>query len=147
MILLIPAVIAALATPPSVSARSRKFDALVFTDRERPDQFVFVGDLSVNDTIVNEDGDRFFVLQTPDGTFQLPFESVAEVEFTKYMDVVLGDTIRYEARVVLPSHGVRRGTIELRVLRGFVNNARWHDLLAAQRDRGASLYRILFVAP
>lgn len=123
----------------------RKFTALVFPQRTQNDYFLLVSDLRVNETVLNERGDQFFVLRSADGTFQVHFAYVAEVEFTRYVGVVSGDIARYEARVVLPAQGVRRGTIDLRVLSGFVGRTPWHDLLIARQDRGASLYRILFV--
>ena len=126
--------------------RARKFNALVFPDRARPDWFLPVSDLRVNETPVNDGGDRFFTIRSSDGTFHLPFELIAEVEFTQFVEVVLGDKVRYEVRVVLPAQGVRRGTIDVRVLRGFVQTAAWHHLLVTQPDKGASLYRILFLA-
>ena len=128
-------------------SRARKFNALVFPDRSRPDWFLPVNDLRVNETLVNDGGDRFFTFQSSDGTFQLPFELIADVEFTRFVEVVLGDMVRYEVRVVLPAQGVRHGTIDVRVLRGLVQTARWHHLLITQPDKGASLYRILFLAP
>lgn len=142
--------IAVLAAPGSSPAAGKgpRVDAFVFTDRSRPDVFVFVTDLRINDTLLNEDGDRFFVLTSAEGTFQLPFDAVAEVVFTQYLGLVRADTPRYEVRVVLPSQqGERRGTIELRVLRGLVQDLPWHDLLVTRADHGASLYRIFFRAP
>ncbi len=130
-----------------LGVRARKFNALVFTDRSLPDWFVPVSDLRVDETLLNESGNRFFTIRSSDGTFQLPFELIAEVEFTKFLGVQRGDTVRYEVRVVLPAQGVRHGTIDLRVLRGFVQSASWHDLLITNPDKGASLYKILFVAP
>jgi hypothetical protein len=141
--------VAGLAAVPasSVSARARKFNALVFPDRSQPDSFVAVSDLFINETISNPEGDRFFVLHSPQGTFQLPFDAVAEVEFTRYLGAVRPDTVRYEVRMVLPAQGVRRGTIDLRVLRGFAYDGPWHDLLISRTDRGAGLFRILFAGP
>ena len=140
-------ILASVAAAPAcaVAARARTYDALIFPDRNRPDTFVFVSNLQVNETLLNDGGDRFFFLRSPEGTFEVPFESVSEVEFTRYLGIVLEDTVRFEAQVVLPAQGIRRGTIELRVLRGLVENAPWHDLLITQADRGASLYRILFL--
>lgn len=127
--------------------RPRKFNALVFTDRTHPDWFVSVSDLRVNETLLNEGGDRFFTIRSTDGTFQLPFELIAEVDFVRWVEVVQSDVVRYEVRVVLPAQGVRLGTIDVRVLRGFVQTASWHHLLITQPDKGASLLKLLFVAP
>lgn len=129
----------------TAGASSRKFHALVFMDRSSPDTFVQVDDLRVNDTITNESGDRFFVLETSEGTFQLPFDSVAEVEFTRFLGMTLLDTASYEARVVLPLQGVRRGTMKLRALRGEVKKNPWHQLLMMRRPQAERLYRILFL--
>lgn len=130
-----------------VSARARKFNALVFPDRSQPDSFVAVSDLFINETISTPQGDRFFVLHSSQGTFQIPFDAVVEVEFTRYLGTLRPGTVSYEVRMVLPAQGVRRGTIELRVLRGFAYDAPWHDLLISRTDRGAGLLRILFAGP
>src|SRR5688500_11073270 len=71
------------AAMPEAASRP-KSHALVFADRDNPDAFVLVEDLRVNDTITNPEGDRFFKLRTGQGTFDLPFESVAEVHFTRF---------------------------------------------------------------
>lgn len=130
---------------PAATASSKKFHVVVFTDRGNPDAFVQVDDLRVNDTITNESGDRFFVLETDEGTFQLPFEAVAEVEFTRFRGMVLLDTATYDARVVLPLQGVRRGTMKLRSLRGEVKKSPWHQLLMMRKHQAERLHRILFL--
>lgn len=121
------------------------FHALVFTDREKPDVFVHVKDLRVNDSITDESGDQFFVLDTDEGTFQLPFETVAEVELTRFRGMVLLDTASYDARVVLPLQGVRRGTMKLRSLKGEVGKSPWHLLLMMREQPAERLHRILFL--
>jgi hypothetical protein len=114
-------------------------------DRDNPDAFVQVDDLRVNDTITNESGDRFFVLETDQGTFQLPFEAVAEVELTRFRGMVLLDTASYDARVVLPLQGVRRGTMKLRSLKGEVKKSPWHQVLMLRKPQAERLHRILFL--
>lgn len=124
----------------------RKFTALVFPDRSQRDYFLVVSDFRVNEDLTNNGGDRFFVLRAADGTFQVPFGQAAEVEFTRFVGLIKGTAARYEARVVLPRQAVvRRGTIDIRVMRGFVGQTEWHDLIASRPDRGASLYKIQFV--
>ncbi len=91
--------------PDRAGPKPRKFAVLVFPDRANPDTFVLVDDFRVNDTIVNPEGDRFFVLRSREGTFQLPFQDVAEVEFTALLATAL-DAATYEVRVVLPLQGV-----------------------------------------
>lgn len=144
IVCLIAAAVAAGPTS-ALAQRARKSNVLVFADRTQPDAFVAVSDLSINETISNPKGDRFFVLRSSQGTFQIPFDEVADVEFTRYVGAVSPDIFRYEVRIVSPSVGVRRGTIDLRSLRGFAYDVPWHDLLVSRRDKGAGLFRILFV--
>lgn len=140
----------ALAPPlvPAPAARAAgrpQSHALVFADRTTPDVFVLVEDIRVNDTIANPEGDRFFVLKTPQGTFDLPFESVAEVVFTRFHAMEFLETATYDVTVMLPLHGMRRGTMELRSLKGTAYRNPWHHLLMTRRGNAERMHRILFV--
>jgi hypothetical protein len=119
--------------------------ALVYADRNNPESFVLVEDIRVNYTISNPDGDRFFVLKTSQGTFDLPFESVAEVLFTRFHAMEFLETAAYDVTVTLPLHGVRRGTIELSNLKGTSARHPWHHLLMTRRENAERMHRILFV--
>jgi len=139
-----------LTTPPASAPAPRaaarpQSHALVFADRTNPDAFVLVEDIRVNDTISNPEGDRFFVLKTSQGTFDLPFESVAEVVFTRFHAMEFLETATYDVTVMLPLHGVRRGTIELRSLKGTAHQNPWHHLLMTRRENAERMHRILFV--
>lgn len=131
--------------PVAMGASKLKAHALVFPDRDNPDTFVLVRDFRVNETITNPDGDRFFILKTRQGTFEVPFDTVAEVEFTRFRAMEFLETATYDARVVLPEHGVRHGTIELRSLRGHAGRNPWHQLLMTRRENAARLHRIVFI--
>ena len=135
----------ATAFSPEVDARPRKSDALVFPDRNDPATFVLIRDLRINETVSNPEGDRFFILNTPQGTFEVPFETVAEVEFLRLHSMEFLERATYDARVVLPEHGVRFGTIELRSLKGNAGRNPWHQLLMTRRENAARLHRILFI--
>ena len=122
-----------------------KSHALVYADRNAPDQFVLVEDIRVNDTVSNPDGDRFFTLKTSQGTFEVPFESVAEVNFTKFHAMEFLETTTYDVSMTLPLHGVRRGTLELRSLKGMAGRIPWYHLLMTRRENAERMHRILFV--
>ena len=122
----------------------RRFAARVYPDRTRPDYALSVMDLRVNETLRDEGGVRHLVLRSAAGTFDMPFEAISEIEFTRFLGLA-GDLARYDSRVTLRSKAVRVGQLELRVLRGTVDALPWHLLLATRDDRGAGLYKIVFL--
>lgn len=138
-------VLGVLPAPAARAVARPKSHALVFADREHPHTFTLVEDFRVNDTISNPEGDRFFLLRTPQGTFELPFESVAEVQFTRFHAMEFLETATYDVNVILPLHGLRQGTIELRSLKGTAHRSPWHRLLMTRREDAARMHRILFV--
>lgn len=134
------------ATMPVVGAAAKpKSNALVYADRAAPDNFVLVEDLRVNDTLTNPEGDRFFMLRTSQGTFELPFETVAEVRFDRFHAMDFLKTATYDVTVTLPQHGVRRGVMELRSLKGTVARNPWYHLLMTRRENAERMHRILFM--
>lgn len=132
-------------TPATRAVERPQSHALVFADRDNPHTFTLVEDFRVNDTISNPDGDRFFLLRTRQGAFELPFESVAEVQFTRFHAMDFLETATYDVNVILPLHGLRQGTIELRSLKGTAYRNPWYRLLMTRREDAARMHRILFV--
>lgn len=125
--------------------RGPQFHVRVFPDRLRPDHALDVNDFRVNETISEAGGVTRFVLRSKDGTFDAPFETVREVELRRFLGV-RDDMAEYDARIVFRQTNVTRtGTLALRVLRGLAGGLPWHLLLAAREDRGAGLFKIVFV--
>jgi hypothetical protein len=125
-------------TPPVV--------ALVYLDRNRPDTSIEVTGLYINDTFGEPTGVQQLSVRTEDGTFQLPFTSIREIEFNEF----LGPTTRggrYFATITLKNANIRRGTVELQSFRGTAGGLAWHETLAARPDRGQALHRIVFLEP
>lgn len=122
-----------------------QFHVRVFPDRSRPDHALDITDFRVNETIGEARGVTRFVLRSKDGTFDASFETVSEVELRRFLGV-RDDMAEYDARIVFRHTTVTRtGTLALRVLRGLAGGVPWHLLLATREDRGAGLFKIVFV--
>lgn len=131
----------------SLWSGQRPYWAWVYMDRGLPESAVPVYDLRVNESPMSPTGHQGFVLYSPDGTFDLPFSMVKEVLIHRSLGRI-EDTARYDTTVILKDgRETRRGRIELVSLHGQVEEAPWHVLLTARDDRGANLYRIVFVDP
>ena len=121
------------------------YTARVFLDRTFPGRSVSVVDFRINATPSDRGDSQFVTLYSAEGTFHVPFEAISEIDINRPLGSS-ADVARYDATVKLKQGGgSRRGRLDVRVLRGNVDSIPWHVLLAAQDDRGANLYRIVFV--
>lgn len=125
-------------------ADERRFTAQVFSDRGRPERSIAVTDLGVNGTLARPEGVQHVVLRSDAGRFTVPFATIAEVEFLRFLGAD-HDGARYQARLRLRDQTTRAGVLELRTLLGVASGHPWRLLLPTRFDRGAGLHRIVLI--
>ena len=126
-------------------AEEHVYTARIFLDRTFPERAVSVADFRISATPTDRGDSQFVILYSADGTFHVPFDVISEIDINRPLGWS-GDVARYDATAKLKQGGgSRSGRLDVRVLRGNVDSMPWHVLLTAQDDRGANLYRIVFV--
>ncbi|MEK6631623.1 MAG: OmpA family protein [Acidobacteriota bacterium] len=127
------------------SADAKRFRAFVYPDRTNPAKSVVVDDFRVNETVYDDGGVQYLWVRGPEGSFQLNFADIGQIEFVKFLGFMRGDWTNYEVKVTGHDPSVViTGTVELRVMRGVAGGAAWYLYPATQKDRGTQLWRLVF---
>jgi peptidoglycan-associated lipoprotein len=134
------------ATPGPAFAASR-YKAFVYPDRANPDLSVVIDDFRINETVWDSRGVQYVWVNGPAGHFQVPFSTIRQIEFLKYVgpNISKQDWAWYDVLVSSINAGeTYTGRMEVRVMRGVAAGVPWYLYPMTEADRGRQLWRIVF---